>query len=215
MSGDAASTIDWTIKATDIAIVLATLLGPVLAVQAQKWLERNRETKQRRVAIFRTLMATRATSLSPAHVEALNAVPIEFYGNDEKLKAIVDKWKAYLNHLGQKAMAIEVWGPKRLELFVDLLHEMAGFLGYKFNQVEISNDIYSPEGHAKIETDQEIIRRGLALLLSGQFALPMVVKQFPFDPAAIKEQEELRQLLGKWLKGENAVPVEVRQSDHT
>ncbi|MES2236744.1 MAG: DUF6680 family protein [Pseudomonadota bacterium] len=89
-----------------------------------------------------------------------NAVPIEVYDNDEKLKAIVDKWKAYLNHLGQKSMAIEVWGPKRLELFVDLLHEMVGFLGDKFNSVEISNGIYSPEGHAKIETDQEMIRRG-------------------------------------------------------
>ncbi|GEM_PF-3855001 len=89
-----------------------------------------------------------------------NAVPIEVYDNEEKLKAIVDKWKAYLNHLGQKSMAIEVWRPKRLELFVNLLHEMVGFLVEKFNSVEISNDIYSPEGHAKIETDQEMIRRG-------------------------------------------------------
>jgi hypothetical protein len=170
-------TFEWAIKITDIAIVFATLLGPVLAVQAQKYLERDREIKQRRAWIFRTLMATRATSLSPAHVEALNAIPIEFYGHDKKLKAIIDKWKAYLDHLGQKSMAMEVWGPKRHELFIDLLHEMAGFLGYEFNRVEISNEIYSPEGHAKIETDQELIRRGLAQLLSGQFALPVVVKE--------------------------------------
>ena len=58
-------TIDWTFKGADIAIVVATLLGPVLAVQAQKWLERGREITQRRAWIFRTLMATRATNLSP------------------------------------------------------------------------------------------------------------------------------------------------------
>ena len=60
-------TFDWNFKITDIAIVFATLFGPILAVQAQKWLERNREIKQRRAWIFRTLMATRATTLSPVH----------------------------------------------------------------------------------------------------------------------------------------------------
>ena len=75
-------TFDWNIKITDIAIVFAT----ILAVQAQKYLEKGGEIKQRRAWLFRTLMATRATTLSPAHVEALNAVPIEFYGKDQKLK---------------------------------------------------------------------------------------------------------------------------------
>jgi hypothetical protein len=39
MAGNVTTTIDWTIKATDIAIVFATITGPVLAVQAQMWLE--------------------------------------------------------------------------------------------------------------------------------------------------------------------------------
>ena len=56
---------DLTIKLTDIAIVLAALLVPVLAVQAQKWLERRRDVKERQLAIFRTLMATRNAMLSP------------------------------------------------------------------------------------------------------------------------------------------------------
>jgi hypothetical protein len=56
-----------------------TLLGPVLAVQAQRWVEGFREKKARRLTVFRTLMATRALNLSTAHVEALNAVPIDFY----------------------------------------------------------------------------------------------------------------------------------------
>jgi hypothetical protein len=201
---------DWTIKITDIAIVFATILGPIFAVQAQKYLEKGREIKQRRAWLFRTLMATRATTLSPTHVEALNAIPIEFYGNDKGLKTIIDKWKTYLNHLC-KDTAASGWGEKRVELFVDLLQSMADFLGYEFNTVEITNEIYHPKGHEGIETDQEMIRRGLALLLSGKLALPMEVRSFPSDPAALKEQDELRRLLLRWLNGEASVAVDVNQ----
>ena len=53
---------------------------------------------------------------------------------------------------------------------------------YEFNRVEISKEIYAPEGHYVIESDQEIIRRGLAKLFSGEFAIPMDVKSIPADP---------------------------------
>jgi hypothetical protein len=36
-------TIDWTFRMGEIAIDFATLMGPILAVQAQKWIERSRE----------------------------------------------------------------------------------------------------------------------------------------------------------------------------
>jgi hypothetical protein len=77
----------------DAAIVFATIAGPVLAVQAQKWLEKSRAINDRRNQIFRVLMATRAAMLSPGFVEALNAVPVEFYGTRGKLKQINEKWK--------------------------------------------------------------------------------------------------------------------------
>ena len=83
-------TIDWTLKATDVAIVFATIVGPVLAVQAQKWLERSRAIRDRRMRIFRVLMSTRAARLSANHVEALNAISIEFYGSKGRLRAIVE-----------------------------------------------------------------------------------------------------------------------------
>jgi hypothetical protein len=203
---------DWTIKITDIAIIFATILGPIFAVQAQKYLEKGREIKQRRAGLFRTLMSTRATTLSPAHVEALNSIPIEFYGSDKKLKGIINEWKAYLDHLNKNAEA-PGWGEKRVELLVTLLHTMSDFLGYEFNTVEIANEIYSPKGHASIETDQEIIRRGLALLLSGKLSLPMEVKSFPSDPTTLKEQDELRRLLLSWLSGQSTVAVDIKPTE--
>jgi hypothetical protein len=50
---------------SDIAVIVATLLGPVLAVQVQKYLERWRDEAERRKNVFKTLMATRLARLSP------------------------------------------------------------------------------------------------------------------------------------------------------
>jgi len=64
---------------SDWAIVFATLVGPVLAVQAQAFLERRRGLRARRTQLFYTLMRTRASGFVPDHVNAINAIPIEFH----------------------------------------------------------------------------------------------------------------------------------------
>ena len=195
-------TINWSVKATDVAIIFATLLGPILAVQAQKWLERRGSEKQRQLAVFRALMATRASSLSSAHVDALNAVPIEFYG----VSPVVDAWKDYLDHMG-KDPALAMWAETRVKLLVDMLHAMSAHLGYRFNKVEIKNEVYWPRKHGEVETDQDLIRRGMALLLSGQIALPMDVKSLPIDVDAASEQRLLREALLRLLEGHAALKV--------
>ncbi len=173
--------LDWltSLGTTDVAIVGATLLGPVLAVQAQKFLERRREVKERRLAIFRTLMATRAAILSPAHVEALNAVPVEFYGSGAKLRQINDSWKLYLDHHDDRLNYNEAWAQKRLDLFIDLLHLISQFLGYRFSKTQLLRDIYSPRAHGDLEAEQTIIRKGLAALFRGEITLPLSIKEFP------------------------------------
>lgn len=173
---------DTTIKITDVVIILATIAGPVLAVQAQKWLERRRAILDRRQLIFRVLMSTRAARLSAAHVEALNAIPIEFYGTNKKKREIIEAWKAYLDHLTTSGANTEVWHQKRNDLFLDLLHLISQFLGYDFNRVEIGREIYAPIGHATIESEQEIIRRGLASMFSGGFVIPVEVKNEAAKP---------------------------------
>jgi hypothetical protein len=202
---------NWTISIADVAIILATLLGPILAIQAQKYLERGRELKRRRVDLFRTLMATRATPTSPIHVEALNTVPIDFYGSSSKLKLISSKWKLYRNHLN-KDYSSPGWNEEKVRLFVDLLHEMAAYLGYEFNAVEIENEAYIPLAHSTMEADQEAIRKGLAQLLSGGFTIPIELRNIPISPEAQLEQEELRRLLLRWLNGDSSVDVKFTEN---
>lgn len=192
-------TFDWTLKLGDMAIVCATFLGPIAAVQAQKWIERGRERRNRRVTIFRVLMTTRATTLSPAHVEALNVVPIEFYGKEAAFVDVVDAWKTYIDYLYRDNVEPKAWAEKRVELLNEMLAKMALALGYRFNSVEIKRELYSPRGHAAIEGDQEIIRQGFAKLFKGELSLPMDVKSFPSDPEFIQGQIEIQRRLLKCL----------------
>jgi hypothetical protein len=166
------------IKLTDCLIIAATILGPILAVQAQKWLERDREIKNQRLRVFKTLMATRAINISHAHVEAINAVPIEFYGSSSELREINSKWKVYFEHLSKPVAVTPNWEEKRQELLYELLLLMSKYLGYDFDEVEIKK-VYAPQGHAALESDQEIIRRGLVGLFKGDIAIPVSIVEAP------------------------------------
>lgn len=79
-----------TITIADALIILATLVGPIVAVQTQKWIERSREDRARKVNVFNTLMATRGLKAASAdHVKALNSIDIIFDRQNEKEKRII------------------------------------------------------------------------------------------------------------------------------
>ena len=59
-------------------VVLATVAGPVIAVQTQKWIERASENRNRKRLIFEVMMANRATRLSDDHVKAVNMIDLAF-----------------------------------------------------------------------------------------------------------------------------------------
>ena len=65
---------DWSA----VAIVLATILGPILAVWASEIRQRNRQAQDRKEWVFRTLMTTRSTRMSLDHVSALNHIDFAF-----------------------------------------------------------------------------------------------------------------------------------------
>lgn len=75
---------------TDILTILAIVIGPIAAVQIEKYIQRKRDSKNQREDIFKTLMATRGSVLSYAHVEALNRIDLEF-SNHNKYKKIMSQ----------------------------------------------------------------------------------------------------------------------------
>ena len=191
------------------AVVFATLFGPIFAVQAQQFVAKRGEKRQRQLWLFRSLMNTRVGTLTVEHVNALNAVPLEFHKDDE----IMRKWRTYLDHLNNQHTALDVWGTKRVELYTDMLATMAKSLKYGFDPLQLKNEVYSPRGHAQIEDDQEIIRRGVVELIKGERTLPLEVRSIAQDPEMMKRIATLQDSLIAWLEGKTAPKVRIDGQD--
>ncbi len=164
---------------TDILIILATALSPVIAVQVTRFLDDRNEERGRKLKVFKTLMATRAYNIAPAHVEALNSIDLEFSTKRPMEKAVLDVWQQYLDHLGQTSMEAGAWNIRRVDLLVDLLYAMGKCVGYDFNKTQIKNGTYSPTAHGRIEDEQSRIRAMTLELLEGNRDLPMRVTNLP------------------------------------
>jgi hypothetical protein len=154
------------ITISDALLVAAAITGPVLAVQAQKWIERVSEKKREKTQIFSTLMTTRATRLAPEHVQALNKIELAFDGGSPKDVAVVDAWRLYADNLNSKPgddpSLVTAWLNRGDDLFVDLLAALSKALGYKFDKVHLRRGIYYPIGHFEIEATLRSIQSGLA-----------------------------------------------------
>jgi len=163
----------------DWVIVFATLAAPLFAIQATQFIDRRRQQREEQLKVFRTLMATRAATLDPRHVEALNMIDVVFHSNAKAQIEIRRTWKQYLDHLSNKSYPKDTWGTRRSEILVELLHAIATFLGFDFDKTEIKNQCYYPEGFGSIEEEQGVIRRSLAEILSGKKSLPMHITNLP------------------------------------
>lgn len=164
---------------SDALIILATLAGPVIAVQVTRYLDDLKEKQGRKLQVFKTLMATRAYTLAPAHVEALNRIDLEFSADKPTEKKVIEVWRQYLDILGDKSLSPEQWGVKRVELLVELLYVMGQCLKYDFDKTQIKNGTYSPVAHGRIEEEQDAIRQHTLEILQGKRVLPMFVTNLP------------------------------------
>jgi hypothetical protein len=205
---------------TDILIISATLLGPILAVQAQKFVEIVRERRQRKLWVFHTLMATRAARLSTEHVQALNMIDLTFYGHrffgirrrTKREQTVIDSWKEYLDHLETRFDDDQAtnWRARGDELFINLLHAIAVDVDFTFDRVQLKKHIYSPIAHGRLEEEQEKLRQLAISVLSGESPLSMNVSSLPIDPDALRAQIELHQSLRSALTGDGSLNVSVK-----
>lgn len=152
---------------SDLCIILATLLGPVLAVQAQKWLERHRNAYDRKMNVFATLMTTRATRTSPEHVRALNSIDIVFHRNSQ----VVAKWREYSD-------ALNLIDATTDGKFLDLMFEMSRELKFDFDRVMLKRVVYLPQSHVDAEKMQQEIQSDLGTMLKGQQEIQKEMLQY-------------------------------------
>lgn len=200
-----------------ISVIVATLLGPILAVQAQKAVERARERSNRKAWVFHTLMATRAASVSTEHVRALNMIDIVFYGKrilgmhrrSKTEDSVLDAWHEYLDHLNTQYEQedLSLWATRGNEIFINLLFALAMDVGFRFERVQLGKGAYSPVAHAETEYEQEQLRKNAGKVLSGEMPLRMEVTGFPLNEDALKAQLELQAKLSAALEGKGFLSV--------
>jgi hypothetical protein len=180
------------IKAAEWITIFAIVVGPILALQIQKWLELGQAKRARKDGVFRTLMATRAARVSSDHVQALNMIPIAFYGSRIAGRqrqtagelAVCSAFREYLDNLNTRMEGLsesqrDVIFSQREAKFTALLGEIAKAQSFDFEPIDIRGMVYFPIHHSTIDADQEAIRTGLAHLLTGQTAINMNVVNLP------------------------------------
>ena len=177
-------TLDWTVRVSDIVMILAVFVGPIVAVQLTEWLRTSKELRERRDSIFRTLMSTRSATLAPAHIEALNLVDVLFHSKKPQDRKVVDSWKLYLAHMNDHSYPRESWGARKADLLHDLLYDMGSSLGYSFDRSHIKAGTYYPHGYEDAERDQYESRKLWLEVARGARTVPITIRQEqePADP---------------------------------
>ena len=163
---------------TQVIMIIAVIVGPIAAVQIEKYLERQREQRNRKLWIFSALMATRATRLSLVHVEALNRVEVEFYNDRnvmEARKVLLDAFESFPQDekASDYSTRLEKAAEKSNDCLVKLLYQMSECLGYHFDEVHLKKGVYAPRGHAEVELQQYELRQLLLAVLKGSSPIPI------------------------------------------
>ena len=154
-----------------IVSVAAIFLSPIIALEVQKRLDDRRTNIDRKMAIFRKLMTTRATQLSPAHVEALNGIEVEYYSTGGPDKKVLDAWRLYINHLNRptgEGEALDRSVETKNGLLIELLYQMAQRLKYDIDKVAIEKNVYHPKGFVEIEAEQHALRKAALAVFSSE-----------------------------------------------
>lgn len=178
----------WATLLVGGATILAIIVEPILALHIQRKLDHEREAKNRKLWIFKTLMSYRSTRLSPQFVQALNLIDVEFTDSSEK--AVRDAWKECQDHFAEwgrqtpeeKQQQAKANVERADELVAEMLVKMAVSLGYSFDKVYVKKGWYYPEGLSEMELEWHAVRKGLLRVLSGEAKLPIAVFEEKFPP---------------------------------
>lgn len=195
-----------------VITIVAIIFSPIIALKVQKEIEETKEKNQRKLGIFKTLMATRAARLSPAHVEALNMIDIEFYRREK----IIESWRSYQHHLNSPISepvteeSSKKWLDTSEKFLIDLLSKMSDEVGYSFDRDTLKKAIYFPRAHGELEQDQIMLRKGLLEIISKGKPLTMNINSFPINQEIQNKQNKLQESLIDYFDGKKPVKVEIQ-----
>jgi hypothetical protein len=201
-----------------IVTIAAVIVGPILALYIQSRVNIRREKRDRKLWVFRTLMATRNTRVAADHVIALNMIDLEFYGNEKNNKEVTRAWNLYRDHLNNSPdnkdpkyeEKVEIWNKESNRVFNILLDKLGKSVGYDFEELLLNKGGYSPKAHGDLENELFLVRVGLIRLLGGDGHLKMDVTSFPaMNAEDVAAQKKLRDLSIEYFEGKSTIPVKI------
>ena len=150
----------------------------MVAVVVTRLMDNRSAAEFRRYQVFRDLMRTRAAKLSPAHVDALNLVEIEF----NKFHRVSEAWHRYMENLAAANPLDENersnFYVRREQLFIKLVQEVAKESGLRTVDItDVMTSNYYPVGWQTEQQEQQQIRQLLIQVLAGNRGLSIK----PFD----------------------------------
>lgn len=213
----------WLTANNGTVTVVAILLAPIIALRVQTKLDAAKEKRQRKLIIFKTLIATYATRVSPDHIQALNMINIEFYGT----QSVLGSWRLYQQHLTtpdpkandtstpieEREKAAQQWLETGNDLFINLLVDMSNEVGFPFDKPTLSKGVYYPIAQEKIEIENKILREGLLKIICNREPLSMNVTSFPINQDALDKQNKLQDSLLEYYEGKKSVKVTVEEKN--
>jgi hypothetical protein len=187
----------WNVRIGDIIMIFAVFFAPLFALWAQWRLQLRRESRDQRIRIFKTLMATRATALDINHVQSLNMIDVEFSKNNEPNTAIREAWRTYHEHLNvprpmQDEMQGRRWDDNQRDFLAQMLSKIGKSLGYSFDFTYYKRGAYHPSGLGDNWNEMEQIRKRWLAVLNGE-PLKMAITSFPAQPAPPADPPQVQQ----------------------
>lgn len=135
-------TFDWSVRVTDIVMVAAVLIGPVIAVLITLWWQRRKESHDSKKRLFLTLMVhRRANPPAIEWVNALNVIDVVFSEHHQ----VVELWHRYYESLSNPPANKNY--EQREHTYLLMLSAMARSLGYKRLEQTDIDKYYTPQAH--------------------------------------------------------------------
>ncbi|WP_156437499.1 MULTISPECIES: DUF6680 family protein [Burkholderia] len=155
------------------AVVLATFFGPTTALLITFVRDSRAQKYNRRLHVFRTLMATRRIAISPDHVNALNLIEVDYY----KCKKVETAWKSYLDHLNDAGRPEDAaWRETKERRLAELLFQMGVVLGFKITALDMFRGGYAPKGWAHKEFRSNEVLEYFHEMAEGTKVFPIWLK---------------------------------------
>jgi hypothetical protein len=164
----------WGLTVAEWLTIAAIILGPILAVATQLWVQSRKAKRDAKLWVFNALMANRATPVNANFVQAFNLIDAVFYDNSEVREKRRECLTIVSNASGPNLTPPEAERLK--DRVAEMLSKMGSELGYEFDHTEIKDTGYYPVGFAQVDTAAAALReKGLAVL-EGRATISVAIK---------------------------------------